>query len=221
MKPSASHMLFQWGTSTRSHTSEEVLHDLAQENRLAIPIQIHGCRIAEATRPTYGPATEYPDTDALITQEVRLALTIKTADCVPVLLYSEKAPHYIAAIHAGWRGTLQRIVSLTLQELKKRGVDTTHVLAMIGPCIRANAYEIDQDVAQHFDAKYLRKNRNTSKYHLDLAQANTDQLLECGVPSKNIFDTQACTYTQNDLYYSYRKEGPKADRLVSWIYKTA
>lgn len=110
-------------------------------DRIFIPRQTHSVNVCRATGPG-----EMPDTDAVITDVPDLCVAVKTADCIPVLLYDE-AQRLVAAIHAGWRGTVGRIVERTIREMKSRGAD---LHAIIGPGISIDAFEVGDEVYDAF-----------------------------------------------------------------------
>ena len=181
--------------------------------------------------------------DASITNRPGLLLAVQTADCVPVLLADPKT-HAIAAIHAGWRGTLQRIVTKTIGRMQMEfGVQPENLLAAIGPAIGGCCYEVGTEVASAFAAQFpnasdffdeLRTGDEPNplqwlnmmppghqpppnKVLLDLRKANRSQLLEAGVPAGNISVSDLCTACRTDLLFSYRKEHTETGRLMSVI----
>ncbi len=104
--------------------------------------------------------------DALITNEPDLRIGVKTADCVPILLY-DAGHQAVAAIHSGWKGTVQNIISATITRMKEEfSTDPAHIHAVIGPCIHVDAFEVGDEVYEKFAAM--------------------DELKECGVPAKQL-----------------------------------
>jgi polyphenol oxidase len=181
--------------------------------------------------------------DASVTNRPSLLLGVRTADCAPVLVVDPKK-RVVAAIHAGWRGALQRIVTKTIGHLQMEfGSRPGDLLAAIGPAIGVCCYEVGTDVASAFTAKFpnaaeffdeLRTGDEPNplqwlnmmppghqpppkNVHLDLPKANRLQLEEAGVPRKNIFVSDLCTACRSDLLFSYRKERAKSGRLLSVI----
>ena len=185
--------------------------------------------------------------DALITRQPGLALVIKTADCVPVLLF-DPVSRSIAAVHAGWRGTLRRIAQKTAGALRAHyGADPARMVAVLGPAIGPCCYEVGEEVIEHYrsqfpwagqvlvrhqpenpadillprqlmlERKAFMRTLATTKAHLDLPGANRRQLLEAGLNAKNIIAGAPCTACRTDLLYSYRREGPRAGRLYAVI----
>lgn len=161
--------------------------------------------------------------DAVVTNIPGLCLCVSTADCVPVLLY-DSAQKVIAAVHAGWRGTVGKIVKNTLQVMcKNYGTKTEDVYAVIGPCISLDAFEVGIEVYETFeqagcDMKQIAHwHPEKEKYHIDLPKANCLQLLAEGVPQAQIHDSGICTYTQHRDFFSARRLGIQSGRILNGI----
>jgi YfiH family protein len=147
--------------------------------------------------------------DALITNRPGLAISIRTADCYPILL-ADPQRRAVAAIHAGWRGTAAQIVRKTLEEMATEfGTDPRAVSAAIGPGIGACCYEVGEEVARQFGVE--------GRTHLDLASENRKQLEAAGVPPQNIEVLGVCTFCDAEHFFSYRREKEKAGRMTSFI----
>lgn len=167
-------------------------------------------------------ADSYPqDVDAMITQLTGLAIGVRTADCVPVLL---SAPDIkcIAAIHAGWRGTIGKIVERTIRQLTIMGADVKQMRASIGAAICQECYEVDASLGDRFqEAGFGRNIKWDGKPHLDLKGMNRDILLDCGVLPEHITVSDICTrHTLHDgvpVLPSYRRENGTDRRLVTFI----
>lgn len=181
--------------------------------------------------------------DASATNRPGLLLAVQTADCVPILLVDLKK-RAIAAVHAGWRGTLKRIVTKVVGKMQMQfGSTPADLLAAIGPSIGGCCYEVGTKVASEFRSQFphasewfdelrtgdepnaLQWLNMASPGHqpppknvlLDLRKANSTQLLEAGLLARNIFVSDLCTACRRDLLFSYRKEGGKTGRLLSVI----
>lgn len=181
--------------------------------------------------------------DAAITNRPGLLLAVQTADCVPILLTDPKK-HAIAAIHAGWRGTLARIAAKTIGTMQMHfGTKPADLLAAIGPCIGPCCYEVGTEVATQFLSQFpdagsyfdeLRTGDEPNPLQwlnmappghqpppksvfLDLRKANRSQLEAAGLRPQNIHVVELCTACRPDLLFSYRKEGPSTGRLMSAI----
>jgi polyphenol oxidase len=193
------------------------------------------------------PAAEAPNADALITNVPGLLLGVQTADCVPILLADTKR-RVVAAIHAGWRGTLARIAVKTLGRMRMEfGTRVSDVVAALGPAIGGGCYEVGAEVAQAFamqfppaadwfDGPFEQLAHGEEplwlpwltmmppghvppppRVQLDLRAANRWQLVDAGVPEKQIDVSDLCTACRTDLLFSYRREGAKTGRLMAVI----
>ncbi|HKW56006.1 MAG TPA: peptidoglycan editing factor PgeF [Candidatus Acidoferrum sp.] len=181
--------------------------------------------------------------DAAITNRPGLLLAVQTADCVPILL-ADPQKRGIAAIHAGWRGTLARIVTKTIGAMQMHfRTNARDLLAAIGPCIGPCCYEVGTEVATQFlsqfpdAASYFDELRTGDEPNplqwlnmappghqpppksvfLNLRAANRSQLLSAGLRSQNIHVLDLCTACRPDLLFSYRKQGSSTGRLMSAI----
>lgn len=166
--------------------------------------------VVESPEQVFGPQ---PDCDAMITRVPNVLLGVQTADCLPVLIGDPKTGT-MAAIHAGWRGTAGRITERTIADMMLlHGVNTRDCIAALGPAACVDCYEVGQDVIDCYKSEfgYWRKllvnfNEN-GKAHLDVRAANIQQLSFCGFNEDRIHVADYCTMHQNELFFSYRKEG--------------
>jgi polyphenol oxidase len=162
------------------------------------------------------------ETDAVITDLKGIYIAIKTADCQPILLFDQKRK-VIAAVHAGWRGTVKCIalkaVKLMISEFNS---DPADIIAGIGPSISPAVYEVGSEVWSQFDQQYLQPNGSLSgdKRLLDLWKANQDQLKEAGVPANQIELAGLCTYSNPESFFSARRDGVKTGRMATGIMLT-
>lgn len=163
--------------------------------------------------------------DALTSNLENLLIGVKTADCVPILIGDTKTKAF-AAIHAGWRGTVESIVIKAIEKMKKNfGTKAEDLVCAIGPAATCENYEIGQDVIEAFDknfpdSQYLFQPTREGHAKIDLHRANKEQLLSVGVKSENISTAPFCTMEQTDLFFSYRVEKRKfgkTGRLMSVI----
>lgn len=162
-------------------------------------------------------------TDALITNIPGVCISVATADCVPILVYAPDK-QVIAAIHAGWRGTVALITTKTIQQLIDIfRCDPEKLVCTIGPCISQDIFEVGEEVVDSFKAATIslsqhgKRNLQTGKMHLDLAHINKDQLIAKGVLSQNIEHIDFCTYTHPELFFSARRQGIQSGRMLSGI----
>jgi hypothetical protein len=193
------------------------------------------------------PCNEAPKADALITATPGLLLGVQTADCVPILL-ADTRRRVVAAVHAGWRGTLARIAAKTLGRMSMEfGTRPRDVVAALGPAIGRECYEVGPEVVQAFAAQFpvaaewfegpfeqLAQGEEPlwlpwltmmppghvpppPRVQLDLRAANRWQLIDAGVPERNIAVSDLCTKCRTDLLFSYRREGANTGRLMAVI----
>lgn len=188
-------------------------------NQLIFPEQTHSSHIGSVSDDDI---LTFDQTDALVTSLKNTCLCIQTADCVPVLVF-DPARKVIAAIHAGWKGTLNRIAAKTIEKMKREfSCNPGDLYAVIGPSIGPARYETGMEVAalfkSHFDNwqdfMVLQDNR---RYHIDLWISNRRQLEEQGIQSSRIQVLQECTFQMHDKYFSARREGTDTGRMVSGI----
>jgi len=181
--------------------------------------------------------------DASVTNQPGFLLGVQTADCVPILLVDPRK-RAVAAVHAGWRGTLQRIVIKAIGKMQMEfATKPVDLLAALGPAIGGCCYEVGTEVASAFLARFpnaaewfdeLRTGDEpdplqwlsmmppghqppAKNVYLDLRKANRAQLLDAGLHARNIFASDLCTACRRDLFFSYRKEGARSGRLLSVI----
>ena len=158
--------------------------------------------------------------DALVSNLPKECLCISTADCIPVLCYDVRH-QAVAAIHAGWRGTVARIVSKTLEKMRQvYGTEGKDVYACIGPGISQEAFEVGDEVYEAFrqaDFDMERIAVRKEKWHIDLWEANRMQLLDFGIDSSRIELSGICTYKNNEDFFSARRQGTASGRVLSGI----
>ncbi len=186
--------------------------------------QVHGSQLIEAGGlPREGEIRVWGKADAIVTRDAGRMAVISTADCVPLLL-ADPATGWIAAVHAGWRGTAARITAAVLGFLKAHGVTPRDLIALFGPSISRDRYEVGPEViaalAPLFETRGFPEDAVTpgasGRSYLDVAALNKAILLEWGVLPSNVFSTSFCTAT-SDIFPSYRRDGAKAGRLLTGI----
>ena len=147
--------------------------------------------------------------DALVTQTPGVAVSVRTADCFPILL-ADPETRAVAAIHAGWRGTAAGIVRSSLDRMRSEfGSDPRNVFAAIGPGIGACCYQVGLDVARQFGRQEAGK--------LDLAVENREQLVSAGVRPDRIEQVGGCTFCHPAQFFSWRRDQDRAGRMISFI----
>ncbi|MEO5924728.1 MAG: peptidoglycan editing factor PgeF [Bryobacteraceae bacterium] len=145
--------------------------------------------------------------DALLSNELGITVSIRTADCLPILL-ADPVSGAVAAVHAGWRGTAAGIVGITVRRMvAELHARPENILAAIGPGIGKCCYEVGLDVARKLGESQAGK--------VDLAENNRRQLLAAGVGQIDV--VSPCTFCEAATFYSYRREGEKAGRMISYI----
>jgi polyphenol oxidase len=165
--------------------------------------------------------------DALLSDARNVLLGVKTADCVPILLGDTKTKA-LAAVHAGWRGSVQSIVLKTIEKMRAiYGTDPQDLICALGPAATSKNYEVGKDVIDAFhenfpDSAHLFTPTRENHALIDLHRANEEQLLSIGVRAENIFVPPLCTMERTDLFFSYRVEKKlygKTGRLMAVIGK--
>ncbi|MDY9919953.1 MAG: peptidoglycan editing factor PgeF [Proteiniphilum sp.] len=199
-------------------------------SRFIIPHQTHGTEVltidkdflsldhATAIETLYG-------VDAVITREKEIYLCITTADCVPIILY-DKGNNVIAAIHAGWRGTVGRIVEKTVIAMEKQfGSLPEDMIAGIGPAIGMSNYEVGNEVVDRFyeegfdltDVASFSRKTPSSKYHVDLKEINRKELIRLGIDAGCIEKSPLCTFDREDIFFSARRQTVHSGRMLTGI----
>lgn len=174
--------------------------------------QVHGNDVLIVNEPVSNE--KY---DAQISNKSNVYLAVSIADCTPVLIHDEKE-NAIAAIHAGWKGTVGEIVSKTLFKMQEHfGTTGENCKAYIGACIGYENFEVGDEVAAHFDQTLKRFDKQKQKWFVDLKRANQKQLLDFGIHSENIEISTYCTVQNNDLFFSHRKEKGVTGRMMAVI----
>ena len=184
--------------------------------------QVHGTDILVLDRAGDGNETFSGEWDAIVTNRPHLLLTVRTADCVPLLLY-DPVQRVVAAVHAGWRGAVAGIVPKTLLLMRRRfGSDLGLVRLGIGPSVGPCCYEVDAPVLERLRADFANwhlvvRETGTDVAMLDLRELVRRQAEEVGVSSEWITTLRLCTMCHPDLFYSYRREGAVVGTMVSGI----
>ncbi len=156
-----------------------------------------------------GRAGQLGEGDALLDNTPGSVLAIKTADCVPILLVDERL-HAVAAVHAGWRGTVAGIATRAVSEMAERfGASPAGLHAALGPAIGKCCYEVGHEVAQHFGEQ--------GRAHIDLVDTNRRQLLAAGLSPARIYIAGLCTKCLAEQFHSYRRDREAAGRMYSFI----
>ncbi|MDW7998277.1 MAG: peptidoglycan editing factor PgeF [Thermodesulfovibrio sp.] len=183
--------------------------------KIYIPIQKHTDNIQILDN-----YTEPIVADSVITDRKNLFIGIKTADCLPVLIFDSKN-EVIGAVHAGWRGTAKGILRKTINTMKELyGCDPKNLLIAFGPHIKGCCYEVGDEVIEKMREENSEDGyifRINGKKHIDIGIANLMQALSAGVKKENIWFSKDCTYCKNNEYASYRFHKEKAGRQYGII----
>ncbi len=183
--------------------------------------QVHGDHSARIDREDFPSQVRSQTADALISDRTGILLTVRTADCCPVLVV-DPVRQIVAAIHAGWRGTLARIVPKTVDRLRiEFGSSPENLRVAVGPTISAGHYAVSEAIASDFARELdiasplvVWVDRSP---HLDLAATNVELARRCGVPSAQIWSAQICTFKNRDRFFSYRRDGKSTGRCVGAV----
>ena len=201
-------------------------------DRLIIPHQVHKTKVAQINgqflKLNEKEKQEYLEgVDAVMTDLNGVCIGVSTADCIPVLLYDAEK-HAVCAIHAGWRGTVKRIVVKAIEAMKEAyGTLPQQLIAQIGPGIHIDSFEIGDEVydafiQENFDMTTISKRYHTAdgiseKWHIDLPECNRQQLLAAGIKAQNIKVSPICTFQQSNDYFSARRLGINSGRIFTGI----
>ena len=189
------------------------------DGRIVTMKQVHGDHVVEV-RDTH--IKEAGEADAMVTAKANVFLGVLTADCVPILLVAPRQK-VVAAVHAGWRGTVAGLAARTVEYLAATfGIAPEALEAALGPSIGGCCYEVGDDVVEPLVARWGRLaeeciRRNGTEPHVDLRRLNRAILAQAGIPLDGIFEIGPCTRCAPGDYFSYRREGKETGRQMSVI----
>lgn len=203
------------------------------DERLVMPHQTHETHVLRIDQTFFNMTAAERQValegiDALTTDMRCVCVGVSTADCIPVLLYDSEH-HAVAAIHAGWRGTVQRIVMKAVETMTAQyGTRPEQLLAQIGPGISMQSFEVGDEVYETFrnagfdmlpiSRRYpVANSPQTEKWHIDLPACNRLQLLEAGVVSAAVSVSPICTFVNPDTFFSARRLGIQSGRIFTAI----
>lgn len=189
--------------------------------------QVHECKVAVIDRPDM-TRQDLEGYDAFVTNLLGVAIGVRTADCVPVLLY-DPVKRVVAAVHAGWKGTVLQISQKVLEVMAlKYGTVFSDIKAVIGPAIGPDSFQVGLEVAEKFKAAGFPMDDiwtfrgagdgrpMTGGHHIDLFKANRWLLEQAGLLPENIQVFDIDTFTDNS-FFSARREGAKCGRNINAI----
>ena len=213
-----------YGFTTKNWTKEALIENLNLNDFSIIPLkQIHSDKFHLLKEVNSKRLVG----DALITTIPNILLTVKTADCLPILIFNEEEK-VAATIHVGWKGTIKRLTKKVVQAvISSLKVKPSSLFALLGPCICLKCYEVGEDVKEIWEKEQgnlnygfnslLVPSHKEGKYQLDLRGANIFQLKELGLRQKNIFNINLCTKCNPKLFFSYRRGPTSGGRMISFI----
>jgi YfiH family protein len=194
-------------------------------NRIVMPHQVHGTEariIAEEffSLPAETQRLIVEGVDTLMTDNLNICIGVSTADCIPILLYDKKNKA-VAAVHAGWRGTVARVVKKSISAMNTYyGTEPENLCAIVGPGISREHFEVGDEVYEEFKKADFNMDAIASfagKWHIDLPLCNYSELINSGVNSNKILMTGICTYACSSDYFSARRLGQESGRVFSGI----
>ena len=195
------------------------------DNHLLMPHQVHLAEVVKIDEAFLSLSAneqqqQLEGVDALMTDVSRVCIGVSTADCVPVLLYDAEH-HAVCAVHAGWRGTVQRIVEVAVDRMRTAyGSRPQQLVAQIGPGISLDSFEVGDEVYEAFEKAGFEMasiSRRDEKWHIDLPLCNRLQLEALGVPPTHISMTSDCTFRQPETWFSARRLGIQSGRIYTGI----
>ena len=194
---------------------------------LVMPRQTHSCRVAVIDEQFRSMDIDQQEAalegvDALVTKLKGVVVGVNTADCVPIVLADAQAG-VIAAVHAGWRGTVGRIAATAVEEMCRLGARADRIQASMGPSICRDCFEVGDEVVAAFkQARFdldaiVKRNAATGKAHIDLRAANHAVLVAAGVPAEQIAMSTHCSRCEQERFFSARRLGINSGRTFTGI----
>lgn len=200
-------------------------------NTIVVSKQVHKTNIKLVDEDDRGKGFLYPrdydEIDGFITDQPNITLVTKYADCVP-LFFVDPVKKAIGLSHSGWRGTVQKIGKITVEEMHKQfGSRPDDLIAVVGPSICRDCYEVGEEVAHEFWHAFSMDGHNKNnrileqnthgRYQLNLWEANRTILLEAGLLPEQIHISGVCTSCHSDLLFSHRKTQGKRGSLAAFL----
>ncbi|AEH23236.1 Multi-copper polyphenol oxidoreductase, laccase [Thermodesulfobacterium geofontis OPF15] len=191
--------------------------------KIFFPKQIHSTQIIKLEENLFSNTSLSLfeiEGDAVYTFDKNIFLGIRTADCVPILITSKNAD-FVASVHAGWRGSVNKILFKFLQKIIDLGIKSENILIAMGPHIKVCCYEVGDEVIEMIRKNFENPERfiffKNKKIFLDLENLNYYQALECLIPKSNIWISKDCTYCLKDKYWSQRYHREKRSFQIALI----
>ena len=181
---------------------------------VAVARQVHGDKVVKPSAAGRLPV----EADGLLASPP-FGVGVLTADCVPILL-ADPVARAVAAVHAGWRGTLTNVIKHAVEALLREGAKLEQLQVALGPCIRPCCYQVGEDLLSDF-VRAFGPGVARPGSRLDLAFANKEHITSLGIPRANVDDLGECTRCARSgdmyVYFSHRRSGSAAGRQLSWI----
>lgn len=175
--------------------------------------QVHSSRVFV----THGEGGVLGEGDALVTATPGVLLTIRTADCVPLIVV-DPVKRVVAAVHAGWRGCLGGVVPETVVTMQTEfGSRPGDLVVAIGPCIRRDSFEVGAEVAREFEYLFPERFDLHEKTTIDLGEACARQLAAAGVDRTRVADCGYCSFQDAERFHSYRRDREQSGRMVTFV----
>lgn len=181
--------------------------------------QVHGATVRLIDPDDDRLEVLHDEADALVASSPEVAIGIRTADCVPILVH-DATTGMVAAIHAGWRGVVGGVIPSAVAHLAIRARSPKGIVAAIGPCIGVECFEVGEEVASAIaesapDVDVV--DRTHEKPHVDLRVAVRSQLRALGIDDAAIEDVAGCTRCDAERFFSHRRDGARSGRLLAAI----
>ncbi len=182
------------------------------ESQLAEPLQVSRDGIEIVKAPG-----KYPQRDALITTQRGIYLRVLTADCAPILIWSQKE-NLVAVVHSGWQGSELDILGQTLKMIHHElGVNYETLSMVIGPGLTQDNFEVGPEFSEKFPANYLQPLPKSNRFFFDNNGYLRDTAIKLGLPSSQIEILPFCSYGDDELFFSHRRDGGTTGRMMSVI----
>ncbi len=217
---------FGWNTGDEDDLVDENYARLGREfdlspTRIVGTRQVHGIEALEILAQDDAWSLRSQDADILITREKGILLSVRVADCVPILVV-EPEKKILGVVHAGWRGTLEGVLPEALEMLSKTyGCHPSGLFLALGPAIGLNKFEVGHGIVslfaqqQNLQADEVREGETSA--FLDLCGINRRCALESGVPAHQIWQANQCTFENEEKFFSYRRDGKKTGRQLGFV----
>ena len=187
-------------------------------NNLIIPRQTHSLNVAVIDTIPFN-AEKLENVDAIVTTLSGVAIAINTADCVP-LVFADDVNKVIGVAHSGWKGTVGRIASKTVEQMVACGASLSNIKVAMGPCICGDCFEVGHEVVEQFvnngfDSPQVILNQYQPRPHIDLPQACRQALIEIGIREENIQLPTHCSRCNPQKFFSARRLGINSGRTLT------